>query len=109
MQDRILLNVLVKRDGTSVTGAALYLGMAPSWGVKSLWAVLRRGRGGCGCDPVPEGRRASPGRHHDPPLLRRERCRLRPGTVLAEASKVQATALVRPMGWLPECRKNGAG
>ena len=34
VRDRILLNVLVKRDGMSVTGAALYLGMAPSWGVK---------------------------------------------------------------------------
>ena len=34
MRDRILLNVLVKRDGMSVTGAALHLGMAPSWGVK---------------------------------------------------------------------------
>ena len=28
VQDRILLNVLVKRDGMSVTGAALHLGMA---------------------------------------------------------------------------------
>ena len=34
VRDRILLNVLVKRDGMSVTGAALHLGMAPSWGVK---------------------------------------------------------------------------
>ena len=34
MRDRILLNVLVKRGGVSVTGAALHLGMAPSWGVR---------------------------------------------------------------------------
>ena len=34
MRDRILLNVLVKRDRMSVTGAALHLGMAPSWGIK---------------------------------------------------------------------------
>ena len=34
VRDRIFLNVLVKRDGMSVTGAALHLGMAPSWGVK---------------------------------------------------------------------------
>ena len=34
VRDRILLNVLVKRDGVSVTGAARLLGMAPSWGVK---------------------------------------------------------------------------
>ena len=32
--DRILLNVLVKRDGMSVTGTARLLGMASSWGVK---------------------------------------------------------------------------
>ena len=34
VRDRILLNVLVKRDGMSVTGAARHLSMAPSWGVK---------------------------------------------------------------------------
>ena len=34
VRDRILLNVLVKRDGMSVTGAARLLDMAPSWGVK---------------------------------------------------------------------------
>ena len=34
VRDRILLNVLVQRDGMSVTGAARHLGMAPSWGVK---------------------------------------------------------------------------
>ena len=34
VRDRILLNVLVKRDGMSVTGAARLLGMAPSWDVK---------------------------------------------------------------------------
>ena len=31
VRDRIFLNVLVKRDGMSVTGAARFLGMAPSW------------------------------------------------------------------------------
>ena len=34
VRDRILLNVLVQRDGMSVTGAACHLGMALSWGVK---------------------------------------------------------------------------
>ena len=34
VRDRILLNVLVKGDGMSVTGAARFLGMAPLWGVK---------------------------------------------------------------------------
>ena len=34
VRGRILLNVLVKRDEMSVTGAALHLGMAPSWSVK---------------------------------------------------------------------------
>ena len=34
VRDRILLNVLVKRDGLSVTGAARLLGMAPSWGAR---------------------------------------------------------------------------
>ena len=34
VRDRIFLNVLVKRGGMSVTGAALHLSMAPSWGVK---------------------------------------------------------------------------
>ena len=34
VRDRILLNVLVKRGGMSVTGAALHLGMASPWGVK---------------------------------------------------------------------------
>ena len=29
VRDRILLNVLVKRDGMSVTGAALHLGIGP--------------------------------------------------------------------------------
>ena len=35
VRDRILLNVLVKRDVVSVTGAALHLGMALSWGASS--------------------------------------------------------------------------
>ena len=43
VRDRILLNVLVKRDGMSVTGAALHLGMAPSWGVKWHSRYLKEG------------------------------------------------------------------
>ncbi len=43
VRDRILLNVLVKRDGMSVTGAALHLGMAPSWGVKRHNRYLKEG------------------------------------------------------------------
>ena len=43
VRDRILLNVLVKRDGMSVTGAALHLGMAPSWGVKWRRRYLEEG------------------------------------------------------------------
>ena len=31
VRDRIMLNVMVKRDGMSVTRAARFLGMAPSW------------------------------------------------------------------------------
>ncbi len=43
VRDRILLNVLVKRDGMSVTGAARFLGMAPSWGVKWHSRYLNEG------------------------------------------------------------------
>ena len=43
VRDRILLNVLVKRDGMSVTGAARFLGMAPSWGVKRHNRYLKEG------------------------------------------------------------------
>ena len=43
VRDRILLNVLVKRDGMSVTGAARHLGMAPSWGVKWHSRYLKEG------------------------------------------------------------------
>ena len=43
VRDRILLNVLVKRDEMSVTGAALHLGMAPSWGVKWHNRYLKEG------------------------------------------------------------------
>ena len=42
-RDRILLNVLVKRDGMSVTGAALHPGMAPSWGIKWHNRYLKEG------------------------------------------------------------------
>ena len=43
VRDRILLNVLVKRDGMSVTGAARLLGMAPSWGVRWHSRYLKEG------------------------------------------------------------------
>ena len=43
VRDKILLNVLVKRDGMSVTGAARLLGMAPSWGVKWHNRYLKEG------------------------------------------------------------------
>ena len=42
-RDRILLNVLVKRDEMSVTGAARLLGMAPSWGIKWHNRYLKEG------------------------------------------------------------------
>ena len=43
VRDRILLNVPVRRDGMRVTGAALHLGMAPSWGVKWHNRYLKEG------------------------------------------------------------------
>ena len=43
VRDRILLNVLVKRDGMNVTGAARLLGMAPSWGIKWHNRYLKEG------------------------------------------------------------------
>ena len=43
VRGRIMLNVLVKRDGTSVTGAARLLGMASSWGVKWHNRYLKEG------------------------------------------------------------------
>ena len=43
VRDRILLNVLAKRDGMSVTGAARLLGMAPSWGIKWHNRYLKEG------------------------------------------------------------------
>ena len=46
VRDRILLNVLAKRDGMSVIGAALHLGMAPSWGVKWHNRYLKEGIAG---------------------------------------------------------------
>ena len=46
VRDRILLNVLVKRDGMSVTGAARLLGMAPSCGVKWHNRYLKEGIAG---------------------------------------------------------------
>ena len=50
VRDRILLNVLVKRDGMSVTGAARLLGMAPSWDVKWHNRYLKEGIAGLRCD-----------------------------------------------------------
>ena len=52
VRDRIFLNVLVKRDGMSVTGAARFLGMAPSWGVKWHNRYLKEGIAGP-ADPHP--------------------------------------------------------
>ena len=46
VRDRILLNVLVKRDGMNVTGAALHLGMAPPWGAKWHNRYLKEGIAG---------------------------------------------------------------
>ena len=46
VRDRILLNVLVKRGGMSVTGVALHLGMAPSWGVRWHNQYLKEGIAG---------------------------------------------------------------
>ena len=46
VRDRIFLNVLVKRDGMSVTGAARFLGMAQSWGVKWHNRYLKEGIAG---------------------------------------------------------------
>ena len=43
VRDRIMLNVMVKRDGMSVTRAARFLGMAPSWGVKWHNRYLKEG------------------------------------------------------------------
>ena len=51
VRDRILLNVLVKRDGTSVTGAALHAGHGPAMGRQ----VAR---------PVPEGGHCRPADLH---------------------------------------------
>ena len=53
VRDRILLNVLVKRDGMSVTGAARLLGMAPSWGVKWHNRYLKEGIYLQACRPAP--------------------------------------------------------
>ena len=46
VRDRILLNVPVKRDGMGVAGAALHLGMAPSWGVRWHNRYLEEGIAG---------------------------------------------------------------
>ena len=46
VRDRIMLNVMVKRDGMSVTRAARFLGMAPSWGVKWHNRYLKEGTAG---------------------------------------------------------------
>ena len=46
VRDKIFLNVLVKRDGMGVTGAALHLGMVLSWGVKWHNRYLKEGIAG---------------------------------------------------------------
>ena len=46
VRDRILLNVLVKRDGMGMTGAARLLGMVPSWGIKWRNQYLKEGIAG---------------------------------------------------------------
>ena len=46
VRDRILLNVLMQRDGMSVTGAAHLLDIAPSWGVKWSNRYLKEGIAG---------------------------------------------------------------
>ena len=51
VRDRILLNVLVKRDGMSVTGAALHLGNGPVMGRQVT-------------QPVPEGWHCRPADPH---------------------------------------------
>ena len=43
MRDKILLNVLVKRDSINVIGVALHLGMVPSWGIKWHNRYLKEG------------------------------------------------------------------
>ena len=54
VRDRIMLNVMVKRDGMSVTRAARLLGMAPSWGVKWHNRYLKEGTAGLqACRPAP--------------------------------------------------------
>ena len=51
VRDRIMLNVMVKRDGMSVTGAARFLGMAPIMGRQVA-------------QPVPEGGHCGPADPH---------------------------------------------
>ena len=51
VRDRIFLNVLVKRDGMSVTGAARFLGMGPVMGRQVA-------------QPVPEGGHCRPADPH---------------------------------------------
>ena len=46
VRDRIMFNVLITRDKMSVTGAARFLGMAPSWGVKWHNRYLKEGIAG---------------------------------------------------------------
>ena len=52
LRDRIMLNVMVKRDGMSVTRAARFLGMAPSWGVKWHNRYLKEGTAGLQLAPA---------------------------------------------------------
>ena len=62
VRDRILLNVLVKRDGMSVTGAARLLGMAPSWGVKWHNRYLKGALQACRPAPAQAAHRGSQAR-----------------------------------------------
>ena len=62
VRDRIMLNVMVKRDGMSVTRAARFLGMAPSWGVKWHNRYLKEGTAGCRPAPAQAARRGSQAR-----------------------------------------------
>ena len=53
VRDRIMLNVLVERDGMTAAGAALHLGMSPLWGVKWRRRYLDEGRMGLQTRPRP--------------------------------------------------------
>ena len=62
VRDRIMLNVMVKRDGMSVTRAARFLGMAPSWGVKWHNRYLKGALQACRLAPAQAAHRGSQAR-----------------------------------------------